>query len=366
MKLQLFVPWAVLSTLPLCACSNIDDDLSAPAVDAGVDSMQEATAPEATSQDGLVDTQQDDDPAPDAVDTDAGEPATLASLERACVALHGCLGIDGLRMCMLLAFGNQQATPEELRFGVAMQSIGIAGSPHELSPALYMPWVMDCVKAASDCESVGACVGGAQPCNPQIAQPSCQGATVRQCIVTAQGGVWVGTDCDSAGLVCLSSLTPMGSIAQCAESACTLGTPPVCNGNVARTCLLGGWVHQSCASMPNTSCALTKEMGMDMALCQGDGPNCDASFAPFCDGEDLRICQGGKRYTMRCPSGGACGIDPSSGASTCWASTLFCGAESCEGSNLRYCIDGEQRTVDCTAEGFTGCAASARGARCID
>lgn len=367
MKLQLFAPWAVLSCLPLCGCSSSNDDLSAPASDAGVDSNQEAASLEATAQDAAADTQQDEEPAADAaVDMDAAEPATLASHESACVALHGCLGIDGLRMCLLLALGNHQGTPEEIRFGVAMQSIGIAGSPPELSPTLYMPWVMDCVSAASDCESVRACVGGAQPCNLHTTQPSCQGATVRQCIPTAQGGVWVGTDCDAAGLVCLSSATPMGAIAQCAESPCTLGTKPVCDGELARTCLLGGWVHQSCASMPDTSCALIQEMGMDMALCQGNGPQCDATFTPTCDGEDLRICQGGKQYTMRCPAGGPCGTDPSTGASTCWASTLFCGSESCEGSILRYCIDGKQRSVDCVAEGFSGCAASDRGARCVE
>ena len=361
--------WLVALVLaPVSACSGTDDastpptvELDAQATDAAQDDAGEGAEVDAN---GAADaTTADSTDATNA--TDASQ--SFLSNEEACLRLHGCLGVSGMRQCMLYARANQVATEEELQFGVAMQSIALAGSPPPSTPTtLYLPSVMSCVRAAADCAAARACVGDGAPCNPQTFAPSCDGQLLRQCVPSAEGGVVATTDCAEVGLVCLAGATPMGALAQCAASASEMGTPPSCDGDRASNCILGGWIHQPCSSMPATQCALVEAMGMDAAQCQGDGADCDLSQLPTCEGDDVRICQGNKLYTMACPPGGACGTDPESGAGSCWASTLFCGPETCEGTRLGYCLEGQQRSIDCADYGFSGCAASGdAGARCV-
>lgn len=369
MKLQLLMALAAAS---VCACSSSADETGASPSggDAGASSDAAADAAVEVLDDASDDAStQDAAPSADAA-AEADVPdasASLAAYERACALLHGCLGVDGLRQCMLYAQANRVVSAQELSFGVAMQSIVMQGSGVEPRPTttLYLPSIMDCVAAAEDCDAVRACVGGGTPCDPETYAPACEGETLRYCLPTAHGGVVARTRCAEAGLQCVASNTPMGAVAQCAHGPCDMGTAPTCDGLTAKNCMLGGWIHQPCEVWPGTQCALVDAMGMQLAQCEGDGAACDETHVPTCEGDALVICQAYKLYTMECPPGGACGVDPASGAGACWASTLFCGDETCEGSTLSYCAEGEPRALDCTALGFTGCVAEEGSARCV-
>lgn len=376
MKLQLKNPggtkWSagalalLLSCIPAGGCGGADSGAQyspAPAVDAAGSDSHPSDSQDSGGSDEAA-------PADDAA-TDTGlpdgttDPASIADYESACVRLHGCLGIDGVRQCLLNAHAHASASADQRAFAVAMQSIVIPGAEVPGTPqTLYLPGVIDCVRLAPDCPSVRACVGGL-PCDPQSASPSCDGALLQHCMAIPGGGIVANVDCGSVGLACVTTDTPMGTVGQCADGPCGIGTPPACEGGVAANCFLGGWVRLPCDSMPGTQCALGHEMGMDMAQCQGGGDDCDMSHVPACDGTDSIVCQGGKLYSMSCPEGGECGTDPESGAGVCWASTLFCGPEACDGTTLTYCLEGEPRAVDCPGHGFAACAVGESGARCV-
>ena len=369
MKLLLLTALAAVS---LCGCWTDAYDLAAP-----IETVDEVDAsPDTVVQDAATTDAPDAQVEASPIENDASNDSeggdtpiveeTMTSYEDACIRLHGCLGIEGIRTCLLNAHANTQESAASLRFNVAMQSMSMQGAPPP-GPAntLYLPAIMDCVASAGDCSTVRECVGGGAACDPDTFAPSCIGNSLQYCVPTAEGGAVAVTDCGDVGLQCLSSDSFIGAVAQCAEGPCDIGTDPSCDGDTARNCILGGWIQQSCADMPDTTCAITDEFGMDMAQCQGDGAECDLSHVPRCVGEDLRVCQGGKLYTMSCPAGGSCEADPESEAGGCWGSTLFCGAETCEGSQLTYCAEGETRHIDCKSYGFSDCVQGENGGRCV-
>jgi hypothetical protein len=345
-------------------CGGDDESPSGPDKDAGADVVDE---PELDASDA-ADAQ--DDVVGDVADADVGDGATggvvLEEYEDVCAMLNGCLGIIGQGECMRRAYVYEIATAEERRYFFALQSLVF--SPGVPPGTIYFPEVIACATAADDCDEIYACLGSGNACDAVMSPPHCDNNVLFNCASIGVEGVSVETDCASQGLTCVAA--PAGAPLICGESFCDPNSyVSNCVGDVAYNCVGAGLVAKDCAKLfPGTKCLAVDVSGQQVAQCQGDGPACDDTFRPACNGLNLSVCQDGFEYERSCPPGLPCQVDPNTDVASCGALvTAGCAPETCDGAQLTYCLDGKPRTLDCSGLGFSSCEADDvfHQARCV-
>jgi len=194
--------------------------------------------------------------------------------------------------------------------------------------------VIGCLKKASDCNAMKACLKAtkdqAAVCGQDKAD-RCSGNILVECDGTPEPDAF---DCAAAGLKCIAS----EGDARCAESDCQVPTAPSCDGDVKKTCKDGALVLEDCRFSTLLSCSVSvggagkcilQGGGTCVAdpqegpLCTGTGADCDPkTFAPKCEGHVLVACAGGKEARLDCSA-----IDPA----------LTCKKTSKQGVEAFYC-----------------------------
>jgi hypothetical protein len=247
--------------------------------------------------------------------------------------------------------------------------------------------LVDCVKGASDCAGVEACVTAsateAAACGDGDVN-RCVGDVLVECDGTSAPDAF---DCATAGLVC--GQTEAG--ATCGTASCDPATTaPRCDGHLAITCDEEGGVLRTrdCRYAASVSCSGSGGGGMTCQThvgetcavvdgeprCVGSGDACDEeTFQNTCEGTVMVTCAGGaigRRDCAELDGALTCRLG-TRGATECAAAAQECDehyAETCVGGVITFCLLGEVTEVDCGAYGLSGCTTISEGelsvARC--
>ncbi len=273
-----------------------------------------------------------------------GSPSRTADLggfaaeaaARACVTATGCgLAAGDVSSCTRLVSGVEQ--------------------PDVAANAAVDATAVRCLAAAgADCQRALACLGGGAPCN--FGGPStCDGASIKSCVVVGSMGETATFDCASAGLTCVDGGN--GRVG-CGVRACTT-SPPACSDDELISCD-GAILHQMSCAAVGAACT-----GGATPACRGTGATCSGSQLD--PGEPLR-CEGS--VLVRCYDGQEARFDCAIVGEGCFAlsGSFACGlggdcdptafSATCDGNKLNYCDQGQLASVDCVAFGFKSCDAT--------
>jgi len=137
-----------------------------------------------------------------------------------------------------------------------------------------------------------------------------------------------------------------------------------CDGNIKKQCVVDGeykYYEEEDCSKVGLECST--KYGNPACLAKEDALSCEGMDKIACDGENIVICESGKKVTYNCR-------EYMGDAYTCieyefegskyyeCLSPLFenCTDEpSCEGDVLKYCFNNEMNSFDCKLNGFTSC-----------
>lgn len=235
--------------------------------------------------------------------------------------------------------------------------------------------ILDCIKAAGDCDAVEACVKASESeaavCAGAGGNDRCSGNVMVEC-----GNYPDETpdafDCADAGLICAQG----DYDANCGLATCNPATDqPYCEGNLLVECDEGSGVlvsqdcahylgfHcgiDSCQTRAGGVCGTDPEGGIN---CVGTGDACDEDvFTNRCDGSVMVTCNRGKESRVDCKIAHpdlTCRINSNHGAVECQpekSECLMSGDDSCDAGVVTTCLMGEITKVDCSKYGHTGCA----------
>lgn len=261
-----------------------------------------------------------------------------SDVARACATVTGCglaqLGAVG-------SFGSSVASCVSAFNGIERRDIQYSNHVDAATVA--------CLAAAgADCARARACLNGGSAPSACAGKQFCDGNVERGCV----GGMTTAFDCSALGLSCIVT-DPMGD-GHCGYAACSKPFESECVGDVVATCEGSYWVPQTdCAPIGGTC-----QNAGGAPSCRGKGDACAMGSAPMCQDNLAVSCLGGRTAILDCTglrqrcSGGKCVPFES------------CSAQpSCVDTVLTVCGPNGIVSVDCAGLGFAGCDAS-NGGRC--
>jgi len=255
-----------------------------------------------------------------------GGGANPEDLIKACVVIHGCLGVEP-DACVRTYGATMSATQ------------------------------VDCVLATggADCLAVRTCLG-----TTVVQDPACvPGCADDHTSVRCSEGLRVEYDCgtyiEDVGPNCVTGATR----SDCGGTTCTVDGEHTCAGAVSSTCDSGITEVVDCAQF-GLECTPTSRrcFGARTGTCApGTATSCDGLEIVECiDGEERRTDCGRRVTGMTC-------VVETRGPGCAFGAECVAGTPTCEGTHLVACVAGRQVMQDCTALGFATCGGFG-GPRC--
>lgn len=181
---------------------------------------------------------------------------------------------------------------------------------------LSVPKHAACIKTATSCEQVRACVSSAGgTCSGGADSGSCQGSVASYC----DEGTSFAVDCAQAGLACSELTVESKKMAMCGTfSPCATPKTLTCAGNVTKSCVKLTDTSNVAISIDcgvvGATCDPNAKFDDDPDVCRyTNGADCDANtFTKSCTGNVLSSCSKGKVATVDCTKLGlACAVEKS-------------------------------------------------------